>query len=402
MASAAVAGGFFEAWAERTARRAAKAVAARALYHSGARSLMARLRRVSAGGARVLILSYHRVVGDFAEDAKTGLPSLMIGRDTFRRHVEHLANEFEVLSLDGALAVLAGRRKAQRDVAVLTFDDGYRDNFQHAYPILREAGVPAHVFLPTDYTGTAAALPHDRLYRALTLLEGRRVDPRTLGLTPDAAAALDAARAGASEVPGQIEALIATHPTSTVTALAERLERRLGLSPLDGIPDGARPLTWDQCREMAAHGVDFGGHTGGHTVLVHESPACIEREVRRCKEAIAEHLGAPPRHFAYPNGYYHPGVAAALAAHGFRSAVTTEDEPNEPGVDPFRLRRKVLWEEFSRGPFGRYSHPLTACQLDDVFGMLALRKAVPGLLDTRAKFEAAPAPAAAPALKAAG
>ncbi len=358
-------------------RRAAKATFAKILEHTGARPRLSQWSHVSEDGVRVLIVSYHRIVADFATDAPTGLSTLMTSRDTFRRQVRQLCNAFEVVSLDTALEVLAGRRRAARDLAVITFDDGYRDNFQHAYPVLREAAVPAHVFLPTDYIGTERALPHDRLYRALQILNRDRGDWRDLGLDASAVTAL-------AEVQGlnanrQIDRLLAKHPTPRVVRITEQLERRFGLLPIEGVPDGARPLSWDQCREMQAHGVDFGGHTAGHTVLVHESPDAVVREIGRCSDAIAEHLGSAPRHFAYPNGYHHPAIVKALRAAHFISAVTTEDRPNRPGAGSFRLGRKVLWEDFSLGAGGRYSDALTACHFDDVFGTLALNRPVSGL-----------------------
>jgi hypothetical protein len=79
------------------------------------------------------------------------------------------------------------------------------------------------------------------------------------------------------------------------------------------------------------------------------------------------------RDFAYCNGWYSDEVIAALVRNGFRSAVTTEDMPNLIGGDPFTLKRKVLWENFSLGVTGEYSPSLTVCQLDDCFGMLGMR-----------------------------
>ena len=89
------------------------------------------------------------------------------------------------------------------------------------------------------------------------------------------------------------------------------------------------------------------------------------------------------RHFAYCNGWYSAGVAQALRAEGFVSAVTTEDMPNRPGVDPYALKRKVLWEMSSTGLFGGWSKALAACQFNHVFGMLALTKPVLGARPTR-------------------
>jgi len=110
---------------------------------------------------------------------------------------------------------------------------------------------------------------------------------------------------------------------------------------------------------------------------VREPEEAIEKERAESKATIEKELGAPAVHFAYPNGFYDRRVVTALVRLGYRSAVTTEDLPNQVGGDPFRLRRKTLWENFSRGPFG-YSATLTSCHLDDVFTLLALTRPVRG------------------------
>ena len=106
-------------------------------------------------------------------------------------------------------------------------------------------------------------------------------------------------------------------------------------------------------------------------------------EIEGCRDEIARRLGEPPRHFAYPNGYYTPRVRAAVAAAGFASAVTTEDVENRRGGDPFTLKRKTIWENSTLGAT-RYSEALAACNLDGVFGALGWRRAATGERPDRA------------------
>src|SRR3954468_18580983 len=101
----------------QVARRAGKGAAALALHYSGARELLSTVQRRAVGGRRVLILSYHRVVKEFATEQKTSLSSLNIAQDTFRRHLEDLLETHDIVSLDDALSVLDGSRGAARDVA---------------------------------------------------------------------------------------------------------------------------------------------------------------------------------------------------------------------------------------------------------------------------------------------
>ncbi|MBI5547731.1 MAG: polysaccharide deacetylase family protein [Deltaproteobacteria bacterium] len=349
-------------------RSAVKALAAGTLHYTGLQGVLSRASRFAVGGRRVLILSYHRVVADFEAEARRVIPGLLVSRRTFERHLDELAHGgYDVVTLDEALEVIAGRRQGRRDVAVLTFDDGYHDVFEHAFPVLARRGATATVYLATGLVGTRQRFLHDRLYHLLLLSMGgeHRSGRNVLALESMGARAASA-----------VDRLLSTRSTGELTDLVEQLEQSVG-AVNEVAPTAGEILGWDQVRRMASAGIDFGAHTVRHMVLTHETEGTIERELADSKQAIERETGRPVRHFAYPNGYYDRRVVTALVRLGYHSAVTTEDRPNHVGGDPFRLRRKTLWENFSRGPFG-YSSSLTSCHLDDVFTVLSLTRPVRG------------------------
>ena len=365
----------------QVARRMGKGAAALALHYSGARELLSAVQRRAVGGRRVLILSYHRVVADFAQEAKRSLYTLNIEQKTFRRHLEVLQESHDVVSLDDALSVLDGTRQAARDVAVITFDDGYRDVYTHAFPVMRDLRVSGVVYVPSGFIGTGRRLGHDRLFAALRRMTDRGIGPVAVGAGNPGERWLIGAFEGNPPPEVVLERLIARHPTPGLLRLAEALEDRLGLASTKPA-EGELPMTWEMLREMEAHGVISGAHTAEHTVLTNQRLDDARREIAQCKAALEKGLKKPIRHFAYCNGYYSAGVAQALQAEGFVSAVTTEDMANTPGIDPYALKRKVLWEASSAGVLGFYSKPLIACQFGDTFGMLALQKPVLGARPT--------------------
>jgi peptidoglycan/xylan/chitin deacetylase (PgdA/CDA1 family) len=364
------------------ARRAAKGAAALALHYSGGRDLLSAIQRRAVGGRRVLILSYHRVVESFAREAGNGLPTLNIEQKTFRRHLEVLQESHDIVRIDDALSVLDGTRRAARDVAVITFDDGYRDVYTWAFPVMREMRVPGIVYVPSALIGTDRRLGHDRLHSALAKMVERGIPPVALCVGGEGERWLTAAFEGGADAYLALERLIERHPTPGLFRLMDELEDRLGLTGAK-VPEGQLPMTWDMLREMDAHGVETGAHTADHTVLTLQPLPEARREIAECKSVIEKQLRKPVRHFAYCNGYYSAGVVQALQAEGFVSAVTTEDMPNVPGVDPFALKRKVLWERSSTGVLGGYSKALTACQFEDTLMMLSLQEPVIGARPTR-------------------
>jgi peptidoglycan/xylan/chitin deacetylase (PgdA/CDA1 family) len=375
-----------KAEAVRLARRVGKGAAALALHHSGARELLSTVQRTAMGGRRVLLLSYHRVVGNYAAEERTSLNTLNIERETFRKHLEALHETHDIVSLESALQVLDGSRAARRDVAVITFDDGYKDVYTHAFPVMRELRVPAVVYVPSAFIGTNRRLGHDRLYAALRRMEDRGLSAISVGVGGKGERFLLDALDGGADAYVALERLIGRFPTPDLLDLASALETRLGLTYSDA-SDGQLPMTWEMLREMDAHGIITGAHTAEHTVLTNQRLDDARREIAQCKQVLEKNLRKKVVHFAYCNGFYSAGVAQALKAEGFISAVTTEDMPNVPGVDPYALKRKVLWEGSTAGILGAYSPALAACQFDDSFGLLALQKPVPGARPTN--FETA-------------
>src|SRR5436190_1217577 len=250
----------------QTARRVGKGAAALALHYSGARQLLSAVQRRAVGGRRVLILSYHRVVADFADEAKRSLYTLNVEQKTFRRHLEVLQESHDVVPLDDALAVLQGTRQAARDVAVVTFDDGYRDVYTHAFPVLRDLRIPGVVYVPSSFIGSGGRLGHDRLFAALRRMKDRGIVPMAVGVGNPGERWLIDAFDGSARPEVALERLIARYPTPGLLRLADALEDRLGVAAARP-PEGELAMSWGMLREMDAHGVITGAYTAEHTVL---------------------------------------------------------------------------------------------------------------------------------------
>ena len=341
------------------ARQTAKSMLAGGLYYSGILAGLLVLRR-ALGHPRVHVFCFHRVVPDFQTAAARAIPALCISTTTFDAQLDYLASRMDIVDLPRALEILAGQRRARRDAAVLTFDDGYRDTYTQAFPRLRRRGLPAVVFVPTGYVGTEKRLPHDRLYAALRVAAAQPPAPAQ----PFAQRWAEIARR--SGAPLAVETAARTLAAGRVEELVEALEAAYGPGePPD--PDGL-PLDWKMCAEMAAAGIEIGTHTVSHAPLGHEPPASLRHELAESKAAIERALRRPARFLAYPNGVYSDEVVRMCHQLGFRAALTTCARPNRVGADPMRLGRKVLWEAHGRGFAGRPSTATLASHLQNVYG----------------------------------
>jgi len=289
----------------------------------------------SARSGTYQILLFHRV-NDDQEPYFTGVPV-----ETFRSQAGMLARYWNVLPLR-ELVDLAARGALPRRAVAITFDDGYRDNYQFAYPVLSELRLPATIFLATGSIETGRPLWHDRIFDAFRRTRARHLAVGALDLPMDSPdrklralhALLNELRA---RTPGEREAVV----RAALAALD--LEENPAL--------GDRMLTWAQAREMRAGGVDFGAHSVTHPILTRMPLEEAMGEILTSRRDVQEHVGAPVELFAYPNGSrsdFNEPLKAGLRDAGFRAAVTTIWGSNPAAGDPFELKRLGSWDVDSR------------------------------------------------------
>jgi peptidoglycan/xylan/chitin deacetylase (PgdA/CDA1 family) len=104
---------------------------------------------------KALVLMYHRVVAPHDVPADID-PGMYVTTDAFERHLQYLAAHHEVVTLEALFEWLVGRRQFAKIPCAITFDDGWRDNYEEAFPLLTRYGLPATIFLITDHVGTPA------------------------------------------------------------------------------------------------------------------------------------------------------------------------------------------------------------------------------------------------------
>lgn len=306
---------------------------------------------------RVAVLMYHRVLTP--DDVVRGRiqPGMYVLADVFRMHMAYVARTFEVLSLAEALARWeAGSLDPRRRYCVITIDDGWVDTYRHAFPILKSYGLPATVFLATDFVGTSRWFWTDRLAALLD----RYADPDAPAVAREAVG--DVLRRHDLMAPRNgglpdLDLLIETckgRPPERVEALLEELER-----PIGGLGELPRAFVdWDEVREMSRHGISFGPHAASHAILPFLDRAAVRREVETSTEALARPGVSRVDVFCYPNGGYNDMVIEEVRRAGYRAAVTTDFgvEGLTP-EDPFRLRRVGLHNDIS------FTHALFAVRV---------------------------------------
>ena len=276
---------------------------------------------------RVLILMYHRVLPRTELQATFVQPGMYVTPETFETHLRALTRQFHIVTFEEALAKWRDHDWDDRTRhCIITFDDGWIDNYLYAYPLLRAYGVPATIFLPTDLIGSARWLWWDRLGYLLSHAGGRTT------ASPDE---LDSAIERAKDM-----------PDAAREAFIDDMARMLDVS----FPAIRRFINWDEAREMCSSSViTFGSHSATHAMLTRIEASSLDRELRHPLETLrAEGVNHVPV-LCYPNGNHSSVVVRSARAAGYTAAITTTPGAERQSPDDlFRLRRVSIHDDVTQ------------------------------------------------------
>ncbi len=299
---------------------------------------------------KLQVVMYHYV----RDLPRTEFPRIkgMLTED-FQRQVDDLSSRYEMATIESALAFLRGEYHPKRDLCLLTFDDGLKDHYETATPILEEKGIQGLFFLITGCLAEKRVAPVHMNHFLMASLDfedyrGRfleRLAERTGDATGDSAIdAVTAERTYPLDEPG-VARFKYLFNFKLDAATRDAIVGELFTETLgdEGAFADQLYVSWDESRAMQKSGMALGGHTHRHRPLSALEPAELVDDMARCRKLLLDNVepqAAWP--FSYPYGKRDSFTAQAierLKAEGYDCSFTTEEGDNEPGADPFLIRR---------------------------------------------------------------
>ena len=265
---------------------------------------------------RLLILCYHGVALDDEHDWR---PGFFLTPETFQKRMESLQREgCSVVSLEDGVKRLYSGDLPLKSVAI-TFDDGFYDFYEHAFPVLRKHRYPATVYQTTYYTDHRFPVFNLILDYLFWRAGSRTLDGRPFGLdrsfdlsrtaeTVDAFVGFSFERNYSAAQKDQLAANLAERLNIDYEALRRRRILQL-MSP-------------EEITEIAAAGIDIQLHTHRHRTPMDAD--LFAREIRENREAVRRYTGKGALHFCYPSGFYREEFARWLRDEGVLSATTCD------------------------------------------------------------------------------
>ena len=282
---------------------------------------------------KVLILAYHRVVTPDDLSRCHIEPGMYVLRDVFDMQVRWLLERFEILSFAQLLAQWKDNEWDERKgYCVLTFDDGWLDNYRHAFPILKTYHVPATIFLPTNYIGSnewfwpeKIAYLLSRLGQdSLTSVQRKRADGVIAELSGLGHHKFDGPRGVSRATVWEVIGRCKLAPPSEIRSGLHKLSEILEVS----VPDERVTINWNEVTEMAKSGISFGSHSCSHHLLTRLNEETVRQELQESDRILRTlPMGYLPV-FCYPNGDNNEAIQDLVRQSQYVAAVGTR-----PGVE---------------------------------------------------------------------
>lgn len=293
---------------------------------------------------KILVLGYHDLYAD-AVDPVDNFDGLRVGRDRFERQMRYVAARYHVVPLDQLLDPSVSSRDG-KPLAAITFDDGYKNVYRVAYPVLRQLGLPATVFVIPDFS-LHGRMPWWERLRAL--VAGTR---RPVAIVP-----IQGMRryvplitvGDREELLAQLAAELHRVPPEAREESLTRLAADLGAE--ERSQPRCAPLSVDELREMISGGITVGSHGRSHDSFLHLSYEALFAELTESKQILELVTGQPVTWLAYPYGDYSGTSIDAVRRAGYRGAVTTSPRLYDAAADPHAIPRICVDDKLSFAHF---------------------------------------------------
>jgi peptidoglycan/xylan/chitin deacetylase (PgdA/CDA1 family) len=276
------------------------------------------------------IFMYH----GFSDKAKVGYVSI----EKFDRQLKILKENFNILSLIQLTELINAKHKVPKNTIVITIDDGYKNFYDFAYPLLKKYNIPATFFVTTGFINGDLWLWPDQLK---WLLSNRIKSPKKLILLTKKFMFLSDEQANWQQINDFCLSVDDQNKLKVIKELAILLGIELPNTP----PEQYAPCSWDELKEMQNNGIEIGGHTVTHPSLGQVTLKQAQYEIEQSRKCMDRQLGEMGRTFCYPNGQpsdYSSEIKKLVENAGYKSAVTAFN-------DVYNLKMPFAWRRFDGG-----------------------------------------------------
>lgn len=304
-------------------------------------------------GRRITIVTYHRITDKRISEIEASLPFLFTSRQIFEKQLLFIKKRYNVITFE-ELMKWGKDGRPPWNCLIITFDDGYEDNFRYAYRTLSKMGLPGVFFITVDKIGNERITPYwwDRLYYYLKEIQKQEDQGISNGIKGELLYLYEAFKKNASDFFGRMN----REETDKIERLLDRFEEEYQVDKEILFREN-RMLSWEQISEMGPRH-EFGSHSCSHQNLLRLGDDQRYHEIVESKAIIERSMKGKVRVFSCPAGHLSEEIQKVVEKGGYEFAVTTRPGVNRMN-DRYHLKRINVWEgtslslegEFSKGHF---------------------------------------------------
>ncbi len=292
------------------------------------------------------VLNFHRIIDDNQNGFLFKSHTIHHHVKLFEREMAFINKWFNIISMDEFIDQIRKKKTFDKPTMAITFDDGYRDNYTLAYPILKKYDLPAIIYLVSGLIGTTQrAWLDDVDFALLNTNEKTLRFPSLLGeKTLNILSTQDKQKANIL-IGEKLKRVENEKKFKLVDELFDRLKvKRSSCSENDRIM-----MNWEEVKEMSNSKISFGAHTHSHPILTQLPYEQAKKEISTSKQVIENELKTQVNHFAFPNGSsldFNEELKQFCIDLGFKSVATGEYGINNKDSNPYHIKRVVPYVPF--------------------------------------------------------
>jgi peptidoglycan/xylan/chitin deacetylase (PgdA/CDA1 family) len=310
--------------------------------------------KLSGSNGKLTVLAYHRIL-DFNDNFPFDIDLISATPKQFEDQLKHVSKFYNPIDIESVVECYKSNKKLPKNSVLVTFDDGFLDNYSNAFPLLKKYNVPATIFISTDYIGSDSTLWFDQL-AFLILSDDLNVsedNPLFNFINQDSAVSKRKILETCLE---ELKLVSNKERLNILDNLAKSNEVLIRKMPCK---EFSSTLNWNQVNEMNDSLISFGSHTASHPILTRLNDDEKLLEMTSSKTVIEENLKQTIDTVAYPVGTdsaYDESVVKSTQSAGYELGFTYVSGVNDWPLDqPYKIKRLHV-EQYT-------STPLFKCML---------------------------------------
>ena len=287
---------------------------------------------------KAIIMAYHRIIPDSMLNPMTQMQGMYVSEQSFDMHMQWLLRNFDMVKVEDIIYRINNAKKWDRPLCAITFDDGWKDNYEYALPILKKYNIPATVFIVGSNLDEFKPVCWYIIFEVVIQsgnLKNLIVDNLAIDNFIEKSYSIHTV-----ERARKLIKLLRELPYYEFIRVCDIFNKYfINHFNFDNFRNKYETLSLKDVQEMSKYGIDFGYHTLNHYMLTKIAPEKLNDELIVPENIKKDKLINFVPIFCYPDGKYNRVVIDMLRRNNYIGAVSLRQGVNDINTDCFEMFR---------------------------------------------------------------